>query len=100
MKETPTRAIQLHVRVSEEELQAINAAADSVNLTTAEYVRRAALHRRIVPPTPRPDFVGAAILGQHAGLLKQIYKQGLADEDQTWEVLTLVKGAIRKLRTR
>lgn len=88
----------LQMRVNEAERKAIYEAADAANLTASEYFRRAALGRRIdLMPSPG-DWKAAMILSQCVGLVKQVYKGEIADRELTWQTLTRIKEAIKRLR--
>lgn len=87
----------LRVCADEEEKRMIEAAADAANMTLSEYVRRAALGRRISAGMPSADYKAATLLRQCVGLAKAIYKEELASPSLTWNVIQAAKRLSAKL---
>lgn len=98
MQAEQRRDALIQMRVNDAERKASYEAADSACLTASEYFRRAALGRIIPVIPPRHDRLGISLLRQCAGLVKQIFRKELADRDLTWETLTRIKEAVKRLR--
>ena len=67
------------------------------NLTVAEYIRRRALGISISTPYSVTDEESVRILRRTIGLIKQVYKQELADPKQTYAVLQEATKAISRI---
>ena len=71
--------------------------AEQCNLTMAEFVRRRALGTTIHTPYSATDEESIRILRRTIGLIKQIYKNEIADKAQTYAVLKASEAAINRI---
>ena len=71
--------------------------AKACNLTVAEYIRRRALGVSVHAEYSATDEEAIRILRRTIGLIKQIYKQELADKKQTYAVLKESEKAISRI---
>lgn len=92
------KTVMLRIRLDKDERRLFESSAHAAGLTVSEFVRRVALGKAIRPRIPVADVKALALVRQCVGLLKQIYKEELADPAATWSALTAAERLSAKLQ--
>ncbi len=88
----------IRIRMDKDERSLFENSARAAGLTVSEFARRVALGKSLKPRMPVADVKALALVRQCIGLLKQIYKEELADPATTWSALTAAERLSKRLQ--